>query len=198
MCQLIESIRVNCRQLQNIGYHNERFNRSRKELFGLNGDVDLSKLIQIPDDIDHGTYKCRILYSDIVHNIEFQKYIKRNINSLKMVYVDSIDYKYKYHDRNCFKNLMKNTQADDILIVKNGFISDTSFSNIVFFDGSNWVSPSTYLLNGTMRKYLLDTKKIISRIIKPEDLKNFESAKLINAMLGLDISPIISVRSISF
>ena len=198
MCQLIESIRVNCRQLQNIGYHNKRFNRSRRELFGLHDDVDLSELILLPDDIGSGTYKCRIIYSNIVHNIELQPYIQRNIYSLKMVLVDVFDYGYKYHDRNCFLDLMKNIQADDILIIKNGLITDTSFSNIVFFDGSNWVTPSTYLLNGTMRNYLLDTKKIISRVIMPEDLKYFESAKLINAMLDFDNSPIISVRDISF
>jgi 4-amino-4-deoxychorismate lyase len=198
MCQLIESIRVTCGELQNIGYHNERFNRSRKELFGLHDEIDLSKLIVLPDNIDQATYKCRVIYSKILHNIEFQPYIQRNISSLKMVNVEFIDYSYKYLNRNCFTDKMIKIEADDILIVKNGFITDTSFSNIVFFDGSNWVTPSTYLLNGTMRRYLLDTNKIISRLIIPEDLKNFESAKLINAMLGLDNSQVISVGNIIF
>jgi 4-amino-4-deoxychorismate lyase len=196
MCRLIESIKVVNWQLQNTGYHNERLNRSRKELFGIQDAADLSELILLPADLDSGTFKCRIVYSKIVHSIEFLPYIPRQINSLRLVTADDIDYSYKFQDRNCFKELMKDIAEDDILIIKNGFITDTSFSNIVFFDGLNWIMPSTYLLNGTMRKYLLDTKKIIIRDIRPDDIKSFESAKLINAMLDLENSQTIPIKNI--
>jgi 4-amino-4-deoxychorismate lyase len=196
MYQLIESIKVCNWQLHNISYHNERLNRSRKELFGIDHTVDLSELVLLPGDLDNGTYKCRVVYSNIVHTIEFLPYIPRQINSLKIIYNDQIDYQYKYFDRNCFIELMKNINEDDILIIKNGFVTDTSFSNIVFFDGSDWITPSTCLLNGTMRKFLLDTKKICERDIKAGDLKNFESAKLINAMLDLENSLPVPIKNI--
>ena len=197
MCRLIESIKIVNWQLQNIAYHNERLNKSRKELFGIDTDVDLSELILLPADLDSGTYKCRIVYSNIVHSIEFLPYIPRKVNSLKLVKSDNIQYSYKYEDRSCFKDLMKNIQEDDILIIKNGFITDTSFSNIVFFNGSNWITPSTCLLNGTMRRFLLDTKKILSRDIRMEDIPDFESFKLINAMLGLENSEPITIKNIN-
>jgi 4-amino-4-deoxychorismate lyase len=196
MCRLIESIKVDNWQLQNIGYHNERLNRSRKELFDIQDAADLSELILLPADLDSGIYKCRVVYSKILHSIEFLPYIPRQINSLRLVTADDIDYSYKFQDRNNFKELMKDLAEDEILIVKNGFITDTSFSNIVFYDGSNWITPSTYLLNGTMRKYLLDAKKISIRNIRPEDIKSFESAKLINAMLDLVNSQIIPIKNI--
>ena len=196
MCQLVESIKVHNWQLQNIAYHNERLNRCRNELFGIQDAANLSELILLPADLDSGTWKCRVVYSTIVHTIEFLPYIPRQIFTLKLVYSDSIEYNYKYLDRCRFKKLMDNIEEDEILIVKNGFITDTSFSNIVFFDGSNWITPSTYLLNGTMRKYLLDTKKILSQEVKPENIKNFQSAKLINAMLDLDNSKPIQIKNI--
>ena len=161
MCQLIESIKVHNWQLQNISYHNERLNRSRQELFGIQEAADLSELVVLPGDLDGGTYKCRVVYSDIVHSIEFLPYIPRQINSLKIIDNDEIDYSYKYFDHTCFKDLMKDIREDDILIIKNGFVTDTSFSNIAFFNGKNWITPSTFLLNGTMRSFLLDSKKII-------------------------------------
>ena len=198
MCRLIESIKIQNWQLQNISYHNERLNRSRRELFGITEPADLSELILLPGDLDSGTYKCRVIYSDIVHNIEFLPYIPRKINSLKVVFDDQISYDHKYADRSCFKDLMKDVQEDDILIIKNGFVTDTSFSNVVFFDGKNWVTPSAFLLNGTMRSFLIDSKMIISREIRLDDIYNFESVKLINAMLDLEKSQTISISNIKF
>ena len=198
MCRLIESIKIQNWQLQNISYHNERLNRSRRELFGITEPADLSELILLPGDLDSGTYKCRVIYSDIVHSIEFLPYIARQINSLKVVFDDQISYDHKYADRSCFKDLMKDVQEDDILIIKNGFITDTSFSNVVFFDGKNWITPSTFLLNGTMRSFLIDSKMIISREIRLDDIYNFESVKLINAMLDIEKSQSISISNIKF
>ena len=196
MCRLIESIKIVNLQCQNISYHNERLNRSRKELFGIDEVVDLSELISLPANLDAGTYKCRVVYSDIVHNIEFIPYMPRKINTLRLVYADEINYSYKYHDRSCIKDLMKDIEEDDILIIKNGFITDTSFSNIIFYDGSNWVTPSTYLLNGTKRQFLLNTNKILERNIHLADLKNFESALLINAMLDIENRHPVRIKNI--
>jgi 4-amino-4-deoxychorismate lyase len=167
-------------------------------LFGIDEPADLSDLLLLPGDLGSGTYKCRVVYSDIVHSIEFLTYIPRQINSLKVIFDDQIAYDYKYADRSCFKDLMKDIFEDDILIIKNGFVTDTSFSNIVLFDGTNWITPSTYLLNGTMRSFLLDSKKIIARDIRVDDIKNFESAKLINAMMSLEDGQIIPIEKISF
>ena len=198
MCRLIESIKVANRQLQNIAYHNIRFNLSRKELFGIDENADLSELLFLPNDLSNQVYKCRFTYSNSLHSIQFLPYTPKLIHTLKLVEADDLDYRYKYQDRSCFMELLTDIAEDDIIIVQKDFVTDTSFSNIVFFDGSNWLTPSTYLLNGTMRRFLLDTKQIIACEIRIEDLKNFESAKLINAMLDLENSEAISINGIVY
>jgi 4-amino-4-deoxychorismate lyase len=78
------------------------------------------------------------------------------IESLKLVEDNTISYRHKYSDRSHLLELMNmRGDCDDILIVKDGYITDTSFSNIVFFDGDKWVTPARPLLRGTMRESLL-------------------------------------------
>jgi hypothetical protein len=40
--------------------------------------------------------------------------------------------------------------ADEIIIVRNGLLSDTSYSNIALFDGTMWVTPKTHLSTDTL------------------------------------------------
>ena len=73
-----------------------------------------------------------------------------------------------------------------MLLVRNGMITDTSYSNIVFRREGEWITPSFCLLKGTMRQYLLDNGKIREEQIAVKDLPRFEKFKLINAMIGWD------------
>ena len=95
-----------------------------------------------------------------------------------------------------FSYLKDAVNEDEIIIVQNGQITDTSYSNLVFFDGEKWITPTTYLLNGTMRQSLLQTKQIIEKPIQVEDLNRFESFKLINAMMDLEESPELPISII--
>ena len=81
----------------------------------------------------------------------------------------------------------KRGKADDILIVKNGFITDTSIANIAFFDGKKWFTPKTCLLRGTTRERLLKEKKIFEKDIRVEDIKRYKKIALLNAMIGFYI-----------
>jgi 4-amino-4-deoxychorismate lyase len=80
------------------------------------------------------------------------------VNSLKLVDVCSdFDYHLKFADRSALNSLRElRGDCDEILIVKNGYITDTSYSNVVFTDGQHFVAPSTFLLPGTMRASLLN------------------------------------------
>ena len=77
-------------------------------------------------------------------------------------------------------------KCDEILIVRDGAITDTSYSNVAFFDGRKYVTPDTFLLNGTRRQYLLGTGVLTECRITPSDLGGFERVVLINAMLGIE------------
>ena len=90
-------------------------------------------------------------------------------------------------------------ECDDILIVKNGRITDTSYANIVVRGSDNtWYTPSTYLLNGTRRQSLLDRGIIKEREITPASLRKFRELHLINSMINIADTAGIPVRSICF
>jgi 4-amino-4-deoxychorismate lyase len=195
---LLETIKVENRQLVHISYHNERFNRSRQALFGAAEMIHLEEIITIPKEIRLGIYKCRIIYDADIHNIEFSSYQTKSVASLQLVQADDVNYNYKYLDRNIFAHLLSKASEDDILIIKDGFITDTSYANIVFWDGIKWLTPSTPLLRGTKRQALLDAGEIIEAELKPADLKYFYDAKLINAMLDWENAPTIPIENIKF
>ncbi len=193
---LFEVIKVQNRQLQNIEYHNDRLNRSRSDVFGIKEPIYLEKIIKIPANLDNQIYKCRVIYSDKIEKIEFEPYQPRKINSLKIVTHDTIDYSVKYYDRKIINELYKQRgDCDDILIIKNGFVTDTSYANIVFWDGKNWITPTTPLLPGTKRKKLIEEKRITEKEIKVSDLQSFEKARIINAMIDLEESNDILIFS---
>ncbi len=196
MFRLVESLKYLDGKIYNPEYHNSRFNRSRKELFGANDEISLENAIQPPADKKTGLYKLRVIYSDKIEEIEFIPYTLRKIDNVKLIFNDEIDYTYKYLDKNPFNNLLaQKGTCDDIIIVKKGLITDASFANLVFFDGREYHTPSSPLLRGTKREELLDKKVISEKIITPDDLHNYIKAYFINAMidlfqLGIDINNI--------
>lgn len=190
MSRLFEVIKVQNRQLQNIDYHNDRLNRSLLEIFGIKDQNHLENLINIPENLDNQTYKCRVIYSNKIEKIQFESYTQKFIKSLKLVECDEIDYGHKYFDRSKINELFElREDCDDILIIKNGFVTDISYANIVFWDGSKWLTPSTPLLPGTKRQKLFDEKLITEKEIRVKDLQSFEKARIINAMIDIENSP---------
>lgn len=75
-------------------------------------------------------------------------------------------------------------EADDICIVRDGLLTDASICNIALWNGSQWITPASPLLPGTMRASLLDTTKIIPGDIRPDDLLDYSRIRLFNAMIG--------------
>ncbi|MBB3186500.1 aminotransferase class IV [Microbacter margulisiae] len=196
MYRFIETLRIEHRQLIRPEWHERRLNDTRYHFFDKVQDIDLSRAIQIPQTLTEATYKCRVVYSSDIEAVTFEPYHARDIRSLQVVYDDKIDYAFKYYDRSAFNDYLNHSSSDDILIVKQGCVTDTSFSNIVFYDGKDWITPSYYLLNGIQRQYLLQQGIIIERKIKLGDLSSFYCAKLINAMLPFESSRAIDVALI--
>ena len=65
----------------------------------------------------------------------------REIRSLKVVVDDRIDYSFKSADRSSLNRLTaQKGDCDEIIIVKNGLVTDTSFTNIAVFDGEQWLT----------------------------------------------------------
>ena len=69
---------------------------------------------------------------------------------------------------------------------------------LILNNGIRWVTPKTALLEGTMRRYLLDQKRIILKDIAIEDLHQYNSFKLINALNSFEEAKEYSISDIIF
>jgi len=197
MCQFIESIKVEKRHFFNLPYHQARMDSSRLRAFGQVGKIDLKKHLKIPESLGLEIYKCRVLYGKDIEAIDFTLYQPRTIKTLKLIEDNNIEYTFKYADRENINLLFEQRiNCDDILIVKNNLITDTSYCNIIFFDGNKWLTPQQPLLKGTKRQQLLDEGKIYEIRITVEDLGSFLKFMLINAMLGFDENRSLSIHGI--
>lgn len=198
MSLLIESIRLHNGHFKNLIYHEQRMARALRLLFGLNEPVKLEEFLCTGPYPQKGLYKCRVLYDARSRQKQFVPYEARPVSNLKVVQDDAISYAFKYANRDAINRLFDGRgNCDDVLIVKQGMVTDCSYSNIVFRSGNDWITPSTPLLEGTMRQQLIDQNKIQVREIRKTDLRSFASFKLINAMLEFD-GPEIDVSKIVF
>jgi 4-amino-4-deoxychorismate lyase len=181
---LLETIAIKNKTLLNLKYHNERLNNSRKFLLGEINPINIRDEVVIPSDINENTYKCRIVYSHKIEKIEIQEYHLRPVRSLKIVEADHLNYDYKLKDRKPIEILFnKRGACDDILIIKNGHVTDTSYANIIFWNGESWITPSTPLLNGTKRQKLLQEGIIKEEAVSVDNLSKFSKARLVNALI---------------
>jgi 4-amino-4-deoxychorismate lyase len=186
MYQLIETIKITDGQFQNLPYHNVRLNKARRELFSCEDEIDIALFVSIPVEATKGVYKCTVTYNENILGAQFQPYTIRKINTLKLVVNNEIDYSYKYTDRmNLNKLLKQKGECDEIIIVKNGLITDTSYTNLVFYDGKKWLTPNSPLLKGTKREKLLSEGLIEEAKINADYLTKFSKLALINAMIEL-------------
>lgn len=144
-----------------------------------------------------GVYKGRMIYGETLHEFSSAPYIAKNVKSLQMVEADHINYAYKYADRSPLNLLLEQCKkADDILIIKNGLVTDTGYTNVLFFDTETYYTPTSYLLNGTQRRFLLSKRLIKERKISSEDVFHFSSIFLINALLDWEHKIEIPITSI--
>ncbi len=197
MFPLVETIKIFNGIPQNLYWHQLRLDNSFQKLFGMKSKLKISECLLIPDNYKKGLVKARFLYNKESFNCEFTNYTMPRINSIKLVTDDEIEYSLKFTDRdNINKLLLLKEDCDDILIIKNGRVTDTSTANIVFYDGNNWITPAKPLLKGTSRERLLHEGKIIAKEIMTDDISSFSHFKLINAMNDFDLQTNLDVSII--
>jgi len=172
-------------------------NRSRRHFLGVCSPITLSQSLIIPEDLQKQKIKCRVTYSNLIENIEYEPYINKKIESLKLIQADAIAYSFKFKNRDSLIDLLKQRgEMDEILMVRSGFITDTSFTNIVFLQNGYWYTPAMPMLAGTRREDYLKNCKIFPRNIRPSELKYYEEARLINAMRSLENAEPILIEQI--
>lgn len=195
--QFLETVKVVDGAFIHPGIHLERMKQTMKEVFATSVEETLFQELVIPGPMRQGVVKCRILYGSSVDEVDFQPYAPRRISSLKMVDGSGVGYSRKYADRSALAGLLQEKgECDDVLIVQNGRITDTSYSNVVLSDGSGYYTPASYLLNGTCRQRLIMEGKVTPIEITVSDLACFEKLFLINAMLGLEDDVMVPISNV--
>ena len=172
MCLFIETIRIDHGRVCNLSRHNRRLNDTRAHFWPESTPLQLSDYLSSPG--------CGAGIEDL----SYSPYAVRHVHSLALMQADTIDYTYKSAGReplNCLFALRG--ACDDILIVKQGLLTDTSIANIALSDGTHWYTPAHPLLKGTKRAALLEEGILQEKDIRPEDLPSFSTVRLFNAMI---------------
>lgn len=201
MSLLFETIKIENGSVVNIEFHNERVNKSRRDLLGLKESIPLEKYIVVPGNFEKKIFKCRVFYDEKIDKIEFAEHKPNQIVKLRAVEANYASYLFKFTDRTELNNIKQKYAPkfnEDVLIVKNGLVTDTSIANVVFSDGNKLYTPENPLLQGTQRAYLLFRERITAIKITAADVFNFKEIKLINAMNNLDETSSIPIEAIIF
>lgn len=180
---LIETICIKNGRVRNIKYHNRRCNASRKSLYGAIKNIDLRKVINL-QQVQCEETKCRITYDFKVLNVEYEPYTLRQIKSLAFVEIGNFDYSFKYADRQNLSDFFdQKGDKDDILMTRNGFITDTYYANVALRKDGKWYTPKRPLLKGTRRAQLLEKQKIYEAEIHKDQMKDYDAISIFNAMI---------------
>src|SRR5690606_37296271 len=132
-------------------------------VFGREINVRLDEYLSGTSFPATGLYKCRIVYDDRSMQTTFTPYQARPVHTLKIVEDDGIVYDFKFSDRGAIERLFaRRGPCDDILIVRDGHVTDSSIGNVVFGRSGSWYTPSRPLLKGVTRQRLLNEKKILA------------------------------------
>lgn len=204
MSLLLETIRFSKGVFDNLALHQQRVERSCRELFGseesaFSLEEVLFRFIENHSYDSHTLYKCRVVYGVKVKWVELIPYHMPEIHSVKLVTDNAIDYHLKYLDRKAIRLLYdQRGSCSDVLIIRKGLITDVSFANVIFFNGKEWLTPAFPLLKGTRREQLLQQEKIHTAEIGPTDFPLFEKMRIINAMIRFEDKIEIEVKKESF
>ncbi len=175
-----ETVKCEDYEIFNIEYHNKRVANT----IGLN--INLQEYIY---PLSEELLRCKVTYNDFeVLNVEYFPYKKRDITSFKLIFDDEISYSKKYLNRENLDSLfLRKEDCDEIIIIKNGVVTDTSIANIAIFYENKWITSKNCLLNGTTKQRLLDSKFLVEKDISVKMLKKASQIALMNAMIDFDI-----------
>lgn len=197
MCRFVESIKLKDGNLFRLKYHQERVNKTFREFFSEEDPINVFSVLNERLLPAVGTHKIRIVYDSDIISIDFSPYVRREIKSLKLVKTSIQSAPYKFEDRMAYNEAFSlKGDCDDVLLVKDGLLTDSSYCNVALFDGKNWITPKTPLIYGTNRAELIENGLIEEQDIRVDSIKSYEKICLFNAMiefaeLTIDTSDII-------
>ena len=183
----LETIRIQDGHARHVADHIDRMRRTALH-FGFTAPAlpaDLDALV--PHTLRTGIVRCRIVYGHTLREITFTPYRRRRLERLIAVDAGAMDYAFKYADRSPLaRPQIPLTEADELLFVRDGYVTDTSYTNLILRRGDELVTPDTFLLDGTCRRRLLRTAQVRTAQVRLSDLTAYDELLLVNAMMPLD------------
>ena len=180
----LETIKALDGEVFNIFYHQKRYESVLHSL----GSTNYKNLIEYITPPLDGLYRCRLLYTLESVEVRYHPYIKKEVHSLKLLHDNLIDYSKKATNRKAIDRLYeKKENCDDILIIKNALVCDTSIANIAFYKEGIWYTPASPLLEGTTRQRYIDKGILIPKDIDVDTLGEYTKVALLNVMIDFDI-----------
>jgi 4-amino-4-deoxychorismate lyase len=127
-----------------------------------------------------------VLYSETVLSAELSPFAAPEIGSLALVDAGPLDYSFKSVNRERLRRILEFSEADEAIIVKDGFVTNATTANLVFRDRAGALfTPLHYVHSGTKRESLIRVKAVTATPIKADALGSYETVYLVNAMLDI-------------
>ncbi|ASM35616.1 putative chorismate binding enzyme [Campylobacter sputorum subsp. bubulus] len=176
---LFETIKVQNFEAKNLEFHIKRAQNSVRE----NLKFDFNEVIKVPNN---GLFRTKIIYDELGNFISSENfsYKARNFSSFKVL-KSKISYERKFLDRSEINELfLQKGDCSDIIVDKNGVLTDTSIANIAIFLHGIWITPKSPLLKGTTRERLLQIGFLKELDFGISELLKADKFAILNAMLG--------------
>lgn len=176
-----ETIKVKNGKLLNLKYHQKRVDYTRKYL-GFKDKLNFENYdFNLPLK---GSFRLRVDYEKSIKSFTCKELIHREFKEFKIVNSD-LEYEYKYANRDKLDALK--TDEKEIIIIKNGLLTDTTIANIALKVDGVWLTPKTPLLKGTLRARLIDEGFLKCEDLTIEDLEKAQNFAIMNALIDFKI-----------
>src|SRR5690348_9252051 len=157
MNRFIETLCILDGNAMQLSWHQARVDLTFRLCMSYAKPFSIEAILEKQEDIPaSGKVKCTIEYGPDDHLVRWKVYEHKLIRTLKLVEIPKgYDYRFKYADRTMIDRLYAwRDESDDILMTRDGWITDTSIANIAFLKNNRWYTPAQPLLAGTTWKRL--------------------------------------------
>ncbi len=184
MYPFIESIRYQDGKTYNLRLHQQRVNATFAHYYRDSAPISLADIIAANPHTEEGLYKLRIIYNRELLEIEYQPYRHPQFREYVLVTIpDDYTYRFKSTERQLFNDIGQQYAPHVLpLLVQQGRITDSTYTNLIFSKAGKWYSPDQPLLMGTMLQSLVNEGRVQLTEIRAEDIEKYDSIIPINAI----------------
>ena len=177
----LETILVEEGKAPFLQWHQLRLDRTLRR-HGIAAVYRLDALLTLPGE---GYWRCRVVYDAQKVVVEYLPYTPQTVTTLRAINDEAIVYRDKTTAREALEALFaRRSDADDVLIVQGGLITDTTIANVACLIGGRWLTPAKPLLEGTARARLLSEGKLTEADITLDAARAAEKIAVMNALSG--------------